>query len=183
MECSVDVTLKRTTFRPVCATDVGPIQSPHSFHLQVPYRTHIAPTYGQPIWVNPEPVAKIIWGLYGLPRWGPDDLFVQLMWGPYRAHIVLINRSHIGPTQPPHMGSPYGAHPEPVAKIIWGPYGLPIWAPRTSPHGAHVGHVWACWLELCCYTALRNLKIQYIRVFKTIPSCSHILFSNGNRLQ
>jgi len=36
---------------------------------------------------------------------------------------------------------------------------------------------------VCRYTTLRNLKIQYIRVSKTITSSSHIFLSNGSRLQ
>ena len=105
---------------------------------------------------NPEPVAKIIWGLYGLPRWGhADDLFVQLMWGPYRVHIVLINRSHIGPTYSPHiwaahmgpilspwpklsgarMGYPYGPHVQAHMGPMWDMYGHVGWVASLKVTG------------------------------------------------
>jgi len=43
---------------------------------------------------------------------------------------------------------PHGSHKTPTDKTIWGPYGIPMWAPLHTPDGPQMGPTCLCWLGM-----------------------------------
>ena len=86
---------------------------PHGAHEGNPYGAHEGSPYGTHN-ILATGSKKV---LYWMPI---QAAHIEPMWGPYWLNQVKL-------------GCPYGTPLEPVAKFIWAPHGLSMWAPHVFP--------------------------------------------------